>query len=633
MKFHATLALISAVVATAAFAQIPEPIDQVYPGTISLNVDLTDATRKIFRVHEVIPAKPGPLVLHYPKWIPGEHGPTGTLDGVTGVVVTAGGERVPWRRSLTDMYSLQLEVPAGAKAVEVDFQFLSPSGGANFGASAPVTPKLLVVEMNQVAFYPAGHHAKNVMIKPTVKLPDGWGVATALERESEAGGSVTFKALDFENFVDSPLMAGKHFKRIDLAPGVTPSAHLNIIADRAENLVISDQLLAQHRAIVSQAHALFGARHYAHYDFLFTLSDGTGHFGLEHHQSSDDRLGADYFTDPESYLHARELLPHEYVHSWNGKFRRPASLTTPNFNVPMKDDLLWVYEGLTEYLGDVLAGRSGLWTTEQYRNNLATVAARMNGVTGRAWRPLQDTADQAQILYNSGSAWQNYRRSVDFYDEGELIWLDADTLIREKSNGVRSLDDFVRAFFGVNDGSYAVMTYTFDDVVAAMNKVQPHDWAAFFRSRLDSTKPGAPLDGLTRGGWKLVFADKPTDIFKSNEKANKNTNLMDSLGVVVDAGDSAGSLLDVLWQGPAFEAGLAPGMKVIAVNGDKFTADILKDAIASAKTSPAPIELLLQSGDTFNTVKVNYHGGLRYPQLERIEGTPDRIGDIAKARN
>ena len=633
MKLRFPLCFSAVALAATALAQTPDPIDQTYPGTINLNVDLTDAARKIFRVHEVIPAQPGPLVLHYPKWIPGEHGPTGTLEAVTGVVVTAGGERVQWRRSLTDMYSLQLEVPPGAKAIEVDFQYLSPGGGANFGASASVTPKLLVVEMNQVAFYPAGHHAKNITIKPTVKLPSGWGVATALERESDAGGTVAFKSLNFEHFVDSPLIAGKHFKRIDLAPGVTPSAHLNLIADRAENLVITDELLAQHRALIPQAYALFGARHYGHYDFLFTLSDSTGHFGLEHHQSSDDRLGAEYFTDSETYLRGRSLLPHEYVHSWNGKFRRPASLTTPNFNVPMKDDLLWVYEGLTEYLGDVLAARSGLWTTEQYRNNLAAVAARMSGVTGRSWRPLQDTTDEAQILYNGSAAWQNYRRGVDFYDEGELIWLDADTLIREKSNGARSLDDFIRAFYGIEDGKFEVVTYTFDDVVAAMNKVQPHDWAAFFRSRLDSTKPAAPLDGLARGGWKLVFTDKPTDISKSNEKGSKSTDLMDSIGVIIDAGDTAGALNDVRWQGPAFEAGLAPGMKIIAVHGDKFTADILKDAIAAAKTSNAPIELLMQSGDTFNTVKVDYHGGLRYPHLERVEGTPDRIADIAKAKS
>ena len=625
--------LLHVLAATAALAQTPEPIDRPYPGIIGLTVDLTDTNRKIFRVHEVIPANPGPLVLHYPKWIPGEHGPTGTLDGVTGVVITAGGERTAWRRDLNDMFSLRVDVPPGAKEIEVDFQFLSPTGGANFGASASVTPKLLVVEMNQVAFYPAGYHAKNLTIKPTIKAPVGWGIATALDREGEAGGAVSFKALDFENFVDSPLIAGKHFKRIDLAPGVTPPAHLNLIADRAENLVITDEELAVHRALIPQAHALFGARHYGHYDFLFTLSDGTGHFGLEHHQSSDDRVGAEYFNDPESHLRARSLLPHEYVHSWNGKFRRPASLTTPNFNVPMKGDLLWVYEGLTEYLGDVLAARAGLWTAEQYRSNLAAVAAGMSGTTGRSWRPLQDTTDNAQILYNSPAAWQNYRRGVDFYDEGELIWLDADTLIRELSGGARSLDDFVRAFFGVNDGSHEVLPYTFDDVVAAMNRVQPHDWATFFRTRLDSTKSSAPLDGLTRGGWKLAYSDKPTDIFKSGEKGGKCTNLMDSLGLLLDAGETPGAIIDVRWQGPGFEAGLAPGMKLVAVNGDKYTADILKDAIVVAKNSPAPIELLVQNGDTFSTTKVAYHGGPRYPRLERITGTPDRLGEITRARN
>jgi len=619
--------------ARPAFAQTPAPLDLPYPGTLVLHVDVSDAARKIFRVHEVIPVKPGPFALQYPKWIPGEHGPTGTLEGVTGVVLTAGGQPIAWRRDPLDMFTLRLDVPAGATAVELDFQFLSPTGGANFGASASVTPKLLCVEWNQVAFYPAGYFARRVMIQPSATLPAGWGYATALERESETGGQVRFKALDFENFIDSPLIAGKNFKRVDLAPGVTPSAHLDIVADRAENLAITEEQLARHRALVTQAQALFGARHYGHYDFLFTLSDSTGHFGLEHHQSSDDRLGAEYFTDPDASLRGASLLPHEYVHSWNGKFRRPASLTTPNFNAPMQDDLLWVYEGLTEYLGDVLAARAGLWTAEQYRDNLAIVAARMSGVPGRAWRPLQDTADEAQILYNVSNAWQNWRRGVDFYDEGELLWLDADTTIRELSHGARSLDDFIRAFFGRNDGSFAVITYTFDDVVAALNQVQPHDWAAFLRMRLDSTKPPAPLDGLARGGWKLAFADKPTDLFKAGDKVNKQTNLMDSLGVIVDGGDNAAALVDVLWQSPAFEAGLAPGVKLIAVNGDKFTPDILKDAIAAAKSAPAPIELLVQSGDTFATVKVNYHGGLRYPRLERLDDTPDRIGDIAKPRS
>ena len=632
------LTLVAVIVALAirpapAQTATTEPLDQPYPGTLVLHVDLGDATRKIFRVHEFVPAKPGPFALHYPKWIPGEHGPTGPLDGVTGVVITAGGKRVAWRRDLLDMYMLRLDVPAGATSVEVDFQFLSPTGGDGFGAEASVTSKLLVVNWNQVAFYPAGYFARRVMIQPSANLPAGWGYATALERESEAGGKAQFKPVDFENFVDSPLIAGKNFKRVDLAPGVMPSVHLNIVADRPENLEFTDEQFARLRALVPQALALFGARHYGHYDFLFTLSDSTGHFGLEHHQSSDNRLGAEYFTDPETHLDGAGLLPHEYVHSWNGKFRRPASLTTPNFNLPMKDDLLWVYEGLTSYLGNVLTARCGFWTPEQYRHNLAFVASRMSGATGRAWRPLQDTADEAQILYDVPEAWRNWRRGVDFYDEGELIWLDVDTTIRELSGDTRSLDDFCRVFFGMNDGSSSVVTYTFEDIVSALNSVQPHDWAAFLRARLDSTDPAAPLAGIERGGWKLTFTDQPTDIFKATEKVLKRTLLMDSLGVALDAGDDAGGLTDVLWQGAAFEAGLVPGMKLIAVNGDKYSADILKDAIKGAKTGSLPIELLMQSGATFSTVKVDYHGGVRYPQLERIEGTPDRLADIAKPRN
>ena len=553
--------IISFAAFTASYtrAQTLEPIDQPYPGTITLHANLSDAARKIFRAHEVIPAKPGALALHYPQWIPGEHGPTGTLEGLSGIIITADGKRIPWRRDLTDMFTLRLDVPAGASAVEIDFQFLSPTGGGQFGAGVSVTSKLLVVEWNQVAFYPAGYFARQVTIKPSVTLPAGWSYATALEREGETGGKVQFKALDFENFVDSPLIAGRNFKRVDLTLGVTPTAHLNIVADRAENLVIADEQLAHHRALIPQALALFGARHYARYDFLFTLSDGTGHFGLEHHQSSDDRLGAEYFTDPDAHLAGASLLPHEYVHSWNGKFRRPASLTTPNFNVPMKDDLLWVYEGLTEYLGDVLTARSGLWTPEQYRSNLANVAARVSGTNGRTWRSLQDTADEAQVLYNVSDAWHTWRRGVDFYDEGELIWLDADTTIRELSGGTHSLDDFCKLFFGINDGRFSVVPYSFEDVVAALNFVQPHDWRAFLRTRLDSTAPAAPLDGLKRGGWKLAFTDKPSDVFKAREKVQKQTNLMDSLGVSVDTGDTPGALIDVRWQSPAFEAASRPG--------------------------------------------------------------------------
>ncbi|HXQ80361.1 MAG TPA: hypothetical protein VN775_03550 [Opitutaceae bacterium] len=626
---HAAAALALAPALGSALGQEPEPVDRPYPGTLTLKVDVSYPAQGIFRVHEAIPAGPGPLALHYPKWIPGTHAPIGQLAGVAGVVITAGGERVAWGRDLADMFTLHLDVPAGANAVEVDFQFLSPTGGV--GVSE--TTKHVDLQWWNVAFYPAGYFVGRIPVAPSVVLPAGWGYATSLEPVREAGGRVDFKAVSLEELVDSPVIAGANFRRVDLAPNAPQPVHLDIVSDRPENLAITAAQLAGHSALVAQAGALFGGRHYGHYDFLLTLSESTTHGGLENHQSSDDRLFPDYFTDPDSYLYSAGLMPHEYVHSWNGKYRRPADLWTPDFNhAPMRDDLLWVYEGLTEYFGEVLTARSGLWTPEQFRNHLAGLAEGMSLVTGRAWRPLQDTADGAQIASTAGAAWQNYRRSRDYYDEGVLVWLDVDTTIRERSGGARSMDDFARAFYGGSDGGRAVSTYTFDDVVAALGRVQPLDWAAFLRRRLDSTDPAAPLGGVTRGGWKLAFSDEPTDTFKAREKVGKRVDLLGSIGFSVDAGDNAGAITDVLWQGEAFNAGLAPGMKLIAVNGEKYSGKVLKDAIRAAGAGVAPIELIVQSGDAFSTVAISYHGGLRYPRLERIENAPDRLGDITRPR-
>jgi predicted metalloprotease with PDZ domain len=623
----AAFALASAV--QPARGQEPEPTDRPYPGTLTLSVDVSNPTQRIYRVHEVIPASPGPLALHYPKWIPGAHAPIGRIADVAGVVITAGGERLAWRRDLADMFTLHLDVPPGAKAIEVEFQFLSPTGAG----AASETGKHVDLQWFNVVIYPAGYYVGRIPVTPSITLPAGWSYATALEPAGEAGGRVSFRTVSLEELVDSPLIAGANFKRVDLAPNVMPPVHLDIVADRPGNLAITAAQLAAHSALVTQAHALFGAWHYGHYDFLLTLSESVAHGGLENHQSSDDRLFPDYFTDPDSYLRGVSLMPHEYVHSWNGKYRRPADLWTPDYNhVPMKDDLLWVYEGLTEYFGELLTARAGLYTPEQYRNHIASIAAAMSQVPGRAWRPLQDTADGAQVGFGASNAWHNYRRAFDYYDEGVLVWLDVDTTIRERSGGARSMDDFARAFYGRNDGGREVSTYTFDDVVAALNKVQPLDWAAFLRQRLDSTDPAAPLGGIIRGGWKLAFSDEPTDVFKAAEKTGKRVDLMGSIGFSVDAGDNAGAITDVLWQSEAFNAGLAPGMKLIAVDGEKYSAAVLKDAIKSAKSGAAPIELIVQNGDAFTTVKVDYHGGLKYPRLERVGATPDRLSDITRPR-
>jgi predicted metalloprotease with PDZ domain len=434
--------------------------------------------------------------------------------------------------------------------------------------------------------------------------------------------------------VDSPLICGQFFSRLDLAPGAAVPVHLDVVADDASDLKVSDSQLQAHRNLILQAQALFGAHHYRHYDFLFTLSENTGHFGLEHSQSSDDRIFARFFVDPDTYLGGGGLLPHEYVHSWNGKFRRPAGLATPNYNVPMHDDLLWVYEGLTEYLGNVLTARSGIWTPEQYRDELALTAADMDHRPGRAWRALQDTADAAQLLYYSPPEWASERRSVDFYPEGELLWLDADTTIREMSGGKKSLDDFTHAFFGADDGSLVVKPYDFADIVKTLNAVQPNDWTSFLRSRLDSHEKGAPLGGIKRGGWTVTYDEQRSAAFKASEKLRKIADLRYSLGLIVgtDAEAGAGRIMDVMWGGPAFAAGLAPGMRLVAIDGRKFDPEQIDDVLRAAASGKAPIEILARNYDTYATFKVDYHGGPKYPHLTRDAGAPDRLGDITAAK-
>jgi predicted metalloprotease with PDZ domain len=463
--------------AQATTHHLKHPADTAYPGgTLSLNVDLTRAPDRIFSVRETIPvATSGPMTLYYPKWIPGEHSPSGPINNVAGLIIRANGKQLHWRRDLRDMFTLHVDVPAGTRALDLQFQFLSPGGGGEFGASASATPELVDIEFNQVAFYPAGYYSRQVMIQPTVELPTGWKFASALDVDRHDGSVVKFKPVSFNNFVDSPLIAGQHFTRVDLAPGAKVPVHLNIVGDKAASVKITKKQIDDHRALVKQIYALFGSHHFHHYDFLLTLSDHVGHFGLEHHQSSDDRLPADYLTDGSLYMRAATLMPHEWVHSWNGKFRRPYDLWTPNFNMVKQDDLLWVYEGLTDYWAGVLTARSGLWTADQYHDAIASIAASMAHRTGREWRSLQDTADAAPLTYYGGHGWGNWRRGTDFYPEGQLLWLDVDSKIRELSHGRRSLDDFAHAFYGMDNGSYVTRTYTEQDVIDTLNKVQPFD--------------------------------------------------------------------------------------------------------------------------------------------------------------
>jgi predicted metalloprotease with PDZ domain len=612
----------------APVAAIAAPQDKPYLGVIRLAVDATDTDRRIFRVHETIPVAGGEeVVLLYPQWLPGTHGPAGRVDRLAGLVITANGASVAWARDPVDVYAFHVRTPKDAATLDIDFQYLSPVNARVGGIE--VNAELLVLEWPSVTLYPAGYFVRQIAVEASVKLPDGWQLATGLE-QAPANGATTFRRVSLETLADSPVYAGRYVARQDLDPNDAVAVHLNLFADRAELLEIKPPQLEAHKALIQQAYKLFGSRHYDHYDFLVTLSEHIGYKGLEHHRSSQNHAPATYFSEWDKSVTGRDLLPHEFTHSWNGKFRRPADLWTPNFNVPMRDSLLWVYEGQTQYWGKVLTARSGLWSKQQTLDQLALIAAYFQASAGRRWRPLQDTADEAIIGSRGQSkSWTSWQRSADYYDEGLLIWLDADTLIRDLSHGERSLDDFARRFFGINDGSYVPVTYSFDDVVTALNDVQPYDWATFLRARVDAVNPHPPLDGIMRGGYKLVFNDVASEFYKSGETRSKDTNLTFSIGLSVDG---SGNIASVLWDGPAFKAGLSPGVQILAVNAIAFNADRFKEAIKAAKNGSAPVELIVKDQDRFRVVRIDYHDGLRYPHLERDPAQPAHLDDILAAR-
>jgi len=609
----AALAASPGPVPAASAPPIPAPEDKPFPGTIQLSIDATDIDRKIVRVHEVIPAGAGDLTLLYPKWLPGTHAPEGAIDRFAGLTVTANGQKVAWVRDPVDVYAFHLTVPAGASRLDVNFQYLSPVGD-DFG-DAEMTSNMLVLEPIRLALYPAGYFARQIMVSLDIVIPPGWQFGTALDGGSGAGGYIMFKPTTFETLADSPIFAGRYFSRMSLDPDGPAPVHLDLVGDRESQLKIAPEELAAHKALISQAYKLFGSHHYDHYDFLVSLSDTVPLGGLEHHRSSEDNTYSDYLTDAARSLSDKDLLPHEYVHSWNGKFRRPADLWTPNYDVPMRDSLLWVYEGQTEYWGKVLTARAGLRSKQQELDDLAYLVATYDNLPGRSWRPLQDTTSDEIINPRRPLSWRSWQRFEDYYDEGALIWLDADTLIREMSKGARSLDDFAKSFFGIDDGSFVPVTYTFDDLVKALNAVQPYDWATFLRTRLEPSGGKAPLDGLKRGGYRLVYGDTENDIVKSLDGERKRTTFTWSLGFV--AGNKDGEIKSVLWDSPAFKAGLTAGNQIVAVNGIPYDPDVVKEAIKASAGSKDPIELIVKTTDRYKVVHLDYHGGLRYPHLER----------------
>jgi len=609
---------------SAAAAAIPEPLDRPFAGEINLAVDVTDIVHRIAHVHERVSGLGADAVLWYPKWLPGTHAPQGPIDRLAAIRITADGKPIPWVRDTVHVYAFRVHLPAGVHAIDIDFDYLSPT--SERVGTPQMTGELLVLEWNDVVLYPAGYYARQIPVTAKLTVPPSWSIATALEPQPRDGTGTTFARVPLETLIDSPVFAGRYFKRIEL--DATTKVHLDVFADRPDLLNASAASVAAHSALVAQAYKLFGSRHYGHYDFLLALTDHIPPLldTLEHHESSQHNLDANYFIDWDGTPSDRDVIAHEYIHSWNGKFRRPADLWTPSYEVPMQNSLLWVYEGQTQYWGLVLTSRAGLWSKAQTLDEIADRAAYYSTLPGRRWRPLQDTTNDELINPRRPMSWDTWQRFEDYYDEAALFWLEADNLIRKRSHGERSLDDFARKFFGVANGRVAPLTYTFADVVSAMNAVEPYDWSTFFHERLQGLDRLTLLDGIKGGGYELVYDDKPGDQWKARETQQKTVLLRYSIGMDID--DKDGTLKSVTWDSAAFKSGLTEGMQILAVNGTAYSGDLLKRTIAAAQHARAPIALILKSGDRYLVASVDYQGGLRYPHLQRIPSAPALLDDI-----
>jgi predicted metalloprotease with PDZ domain len=590
---------------------------------IALTVDTTQTPLKILHVRETIPVQPGPLTICYPKWIPGDHAPSGPIANLTGLKFEANGRVVPWRRDLLDVYTFHVDVPAGATELDAQYDYLEPDG-------VSATDKLLDLEWNEVTLYRADEPARHQIFAAKLILPEGWKYGTALPVENAAGNEVTFTPVSLNRLVDSPVIEGEYYRDIDLTPAGDPiHEEIDMVADSEAALNMSAVVQQDMKNLVVQAGLLFGTRHYRDYHFLLTLSDHVQHFGLEHHESNDSRLPERTLLEPGGAFTVGRILPHEYVHSWNGKFRRPADLTTPYYEQPEETDLLWGYEGLTDYLGPMLAARSGLWTPEQYRDYLASLAAELGpGRPGRTWRPLLDTA-VAEPGLHFARGWMNWRRGTDYYEEGDLMWLEVATIIHDTTHGQKSIDDFCHLFHGGPNLGPQVKTYTFDQLVAALNQVAPYDWAAFFDERLNSTSPEPPVGGIENAGWKPVLTSEPMHLPTIRLVPLLGQSDEYSIGLLLGPD---GEVNDSIVGGPAYKAGVTSGMKVVGVNGRVYTHDVLEDAITAAKDSSAPITLLVVDDDYYRTADVNYHGGDRFPHLVREPGRPDYLDELIAAK-
>jgi predicted metalloprotease with PDZ domain len=617
------LLLASALIAAPALAQrsMPQPLpivdaipaarDTPFPGTLRLHVDTSDTLHGVFKVEETIPVPPEfagkKMALLFPKWLPGKHAPRGEIEKLAGLEIRANGQVLAWKRDPIDVFAFWVDVPAGATALDVRFQFLSATDGPQ--GRIVVTQDMMNLQPNSVSLYPAGWFTRQIPVSLSVTWPQGWQAASAMREASRDGSRVSYQTVDYETLVDSPFFAGRNFAKWDLGQNVT----LNVVADDARFLKANDEQIGKHKALVSQAVKLFGTRQFDHYDLLLSLTEKMGGIGLEHHRSSENGVDTGYFTDWDRGPGRRNLLPHEFTHSWNGKHRRGADLVTPDFRTPMRNSMLWVYEGQTQFWGYVLQARSGLVKVEDTLDQLATIAATLDNRPARSWRSLDDTTNDPIITPRAPKGWLSFQRSEDYYTEGLLIWLEADAIIRRESNGTRSLDDFARRFFGTGEGDWGVKPYDFAALVAELNAVQRYDWAGHLQRRLTEKADGAPLKGLELAGWKLVYTDKPSAAFTDANR--RQVNLLFSGGLFLG---TAGKVEQVLWNSAAYAAGLAVGDVLLAVNELPFSDDALRAAVTAAKGGSAPIRLVVKTDDRVRTVDWAWNGGLRYPRLERI---------------
>ena len=612
----------SAPVAQAPFVNtIPDAVDTPYPGTIKLVVDATDTDRGIFRVKETIPvAKAGPMALLFPKWLPGAHSPRGEIEKLAGLVIKANGQVLPWTRDPVDVFAFHIDVPAGAQALDVEFQFLSATK-PDQGRIA-VTPTMISLQPNSVSLYPAGYYTRQIPIQMTATFPTGWTAAGAVPAQV-SGSTYTYDTTNYEILVDSPILAGKYGKVFPL----TPNVKLNVFADNPGELAAKPEQIAAHTRLVEQAEKAFGSHHFDHYEFLLSITDQLGGIGLEHHRSSENGVTPGYFTEWDSGPGRRNLLPHEFTHSWDGKFRRGADLWTPDFRSPMRDSLLWVYEGQTQFWGYVLQARPGMVSKQDTLDQYASILAIYDTAPARQWRNLVDTTNDPIISSRKPKGWTSWQRSEDYYNEGLMVWMEVDAMLRQKSGGTKSIDDFAKAFFGIRNGDWGEVTYTFDDVAATLNKIVPYDWADFLHRRITETGQPAPIQGFAMNGYKLVYTDQPTPTFKQGEK--NSTNVSYSLGMIVS---NSGEVTSSIWDSPAFKAGIDVGTQIQAVNGEAYSGDRLKAAIIAAKDSAHPVKLVIKNQDRFRDVTLAYTGGPRYPRLEKVGTGETGLDRLLKAR-